>query len=566
MSRRKFITGALLLFISTFVVKLIGALYRIPLTDILGGEGMGYYSTAFNIFAPLFALFVTGLPIAVSHHVAAAVAIGDEARAKTVVRTALIISLVAGTLGTGLLVASAQLFSSLVHNEAAAPAIYCLAPTLFFSAISAVLRGATQGRQNMAPTAISQLVEVVIKLFVGIGFAIIAADYLLEKFHETGYIFSTVYPTMMEAGVAIIPYAAAASLAGISLSNLIGTALLMVISRKTYMGGSVFRRDIAHDILSMAFPVALSAVVINLTSLIDLATIMRHIEALMIEKPDELFAAYPGLGLELKGDELANFLYGSYTGVAMSVFHLVPSLTVALGISIIPLVTGYKRRGNKEGVQNAVETALRFTALLAAPAGFGISALAGPILSLLYPTRVQEVEIATPMLVILGYAAVFVAILIPMNTVLQALGRPDLPVKLMLASATLKLILNLILVPMPQYNIRGAAFATLGCYALLFVLTSLVLRYSCGLKIPIADIFMRAIGAAGVVGLVAYFTFEFLHDLLSLPVSLAIAMGVALVLYVIIAPFFGILRKKDALLLPFAKKMRKPLDFIDKMR
>ncbi len=566
MSRKKFLTGALLLFVSTFVVKVIGALYRIPLTDILGGEGMGYYSTAFNIFAPLFALFVTGLPISVSHHVAAALATKDEQRARSVVRTALAISVGAGTVGSLILVVLARGFSELVHNVDATPSIYCLAPTLFLSAVSAVLRGASQGRQNMLPTALSQLTEAVIKLVVGIGLAIVVTDYLVAEFLKTGYVLSTVYPTTAEAMLSITPLAAAASLAGMSFSNLIGTLLLMVITRKTYLGAGGYSNDIAFDIIKMAFPVALSAVVINLTSLIDLATIMRHIDKLLQEVPQQLFAAYEGLGLELKQDDLANFLYGSYTGVAMSVFHLIPSLTVALGISIIPLVTGYKRQNNHRATENAVETALRFTALLAAPAGFGISALADPILRLLYPTRLQEVAVATPMLVILGYAAVFVAILIPMNTVLQALGRPDLPVKLMLIAASLKLILNLVLVPMPELNIQGAAYATLGCYALLFIITGITLRFTCKLKIPIADIFFRAIGAGGISGLVAFFSFDYLDDRLSLTKSLLISITAAVIAYLIIVPFFKILRKKDTLLLPFAKKIQKPLDFMRKIK
>ncbi len=555
MSRQKFVTGAFILFISTFFVKVLGALYRIPLTDILGGEGMGYYSTAFNLFTPIYALCITGLPVAVSHLVAGAVSSGNEKQASAVVRTSLLVSIVVGIIGTVLLVAIAEPFGEIVHNPAAVPAIYCLAPTLLISSISSVLRGATQGRQNMVPTAISQLTEAIIKLGAGIGLAILVYNHLMNEFLTTGYVLTTVYPTTAEAIEAITPLCAAASLAGVTLSNLIGTIILtFVCKRSTVISGSI-SKDITFDLLRMAFPVALSAVVINLTSLIDLVTIMRHIEVLLNERAAELYASYEGLRLELKGDDLPNFLYGSYTGVAMSVFHLVPSLTVALGISIMPLVSGYAKQKNMAGALNAVETALRFTVLLAVPAGFGISALAGPILNLLYPTRAQEVAVATPMLIILGYSAIFVAMLIPINTVFQALGRPDLPVKLMLFSAGVKLILNYVLVPIPQINIQGAAYSTFFCYLTLFILSSIALHKSCKIPAPVADIFFRGLGAGGLSALVAYFVHKLVINQVGNGWALAVAVVISLVFHLIIQLFFGVLRKKDVLLLPFIKKI-----------
>ncbi len=554
MSRQKFINGAFILFISTFLVKVLGALYRIPLTDILGGEGMGYYSTAFNLFTPIYALCITGLPVAVSHLVAGAVASGDEKQASSIIRSAMAISVVIGLAGTLLLVSIADIFGNLVHNPAAVPAIYCLAPTLLISSVSSVLRGATQGRQNMTPTAISQLVEAVTKLAIGIGFAILLYDYLLLQYQNTGYVFDTVYPTTAEAVAAITPLSAAASLAGVTLSNLIGTIVLTIVCRKSRSVKGTVSRVITIDIIKMALPVALSAVVINLTSLIDLVTIMRHIEELLATRAEELYMAYQGLRLELKGDELPNFLYGSYTGVAMSVFHLVPSLTVALGISIMPLVSGYAKQKNKAGVVNAVETAFRFTALLAVPAGFGISALSGPILNLLYPTRTEEVAIATPMLIILGYSAIFVAMLIPINTVFQALGRPDLPVKLMLVSAGVKFLLNMILVPIPNLNIQGAAYSTLFCYLILFILSSIALHKECGIAVPIVDIFFRGLGAGGLSAMIAFFVYNILVGRIGNGYSLLFAVAISAIFHMIIQLFFGILRKKDLLLLPFVKK------------
>ncbi len=555
MSRQKFITGAFILFISTFLVKILGALYRIPLTDILGGEGMGYYSTAFNLFTPIYALCITGLPVAVSHLVAGAVSSGNEKQASAIVRTSMLVSIIIGFVGTFLLITIAKPFGNIVHNSAAVPAIYCLAPTLLISSVSSVLRGATQGRQNMIPTAISQLTEAIIKLGAGIGLAMIVYDHLMDEFIKTGYVLDTVYPTTSEAFNAIIPLCAAASLAGVTISNLIGTVVLAFISkRSTIISGSI-SKDIAIELLRMAFPVALSAVVINLTSLIDLVTIMRHIETLLNERALELYNAYEGLRLELKGDDLPNFLYGSYTGVAMSVFHLVPSLTVALGISIMPLVSGYVKQKNMRGIINAVETALRFTVLLAVPAGFGISALAGPILSLLYPSREQEVAVATPMLIILGYSAILVAMLIPINTVFQALGRPDLPVKLMLISAAVKLVLNFVLVPIPQLNIQGAAYSTFFCYLVLFILSSVALCKNCKVTVPIADIFFRGLGAGGMSALVAFFIHALLVGHIGNGWSLVFAVVVSLVFHLLIQLIFGILRKKDLLLLPFIKKI-----------
>lgn len=167
--RHGYLYGTMVLAAGTVVVKLIGALFKIPLTNILGGVGMSYFNVAYELYYPLYALFVSGVPVAVSKLVSESMACGRARDARKLLRVAGAAFLAVGAAGSLLMFFGAGWFSARVQNPGSVWAVRMLSPALFFGCLMAALRGYWQGMQDMAPTAVSQIVEAVAKLAFGLA-------------------------------------------------------------------------------------------------------------------------------------------------------------------------------------------------------------------------------------------------------------------------------------------------------------------------------------------------------------------------------------------------------------
>lgn len=156
---QNFLHGALILAASALIVKLIGAFFKVPLANIIGGSGMGYFMTAYDFFNPVRSLAVAGIPVAVSKMVSEAVATGRFADARRTFRAALGLMCITGVLGTVGVFAFGELFADLAGNPGASAAVLSIAPAIFCCCMISVYRGYYEGQRNMIPTALSQVFE-----------------------------------------------------------------------------------------------------------------------------------------------------------------------------------------------------------------------------------------------------------------------------------------------------------------------------------------------------------------------------------------------------------------------
>ncbi len=470
MKKQTFLHGSLILGGSALLAKVLGALFKIPLTSLLGGTGMGYFSCAYGLFLPLYAVLVTGLSTAVAKPVAACAARGDMAGAVRIRSIARRLFWGLGLLGTVLAAAAARPFAVYTAGTADAfPAVLAIAPAVLLSCLTAVERGYHEGLCNMYPTAISQAVEALCKLACGL----LLCRWLLET--------PTLPPLL--AGYRRDALAAAGAVLGVTLSTLAGYLCVILRPHPPHAADGVHRTDTAaiiRTLLGTMVPVALGAVMTNLTSLIDLGTMMRCFQR-MLAADTAGFYTLTHLSRTIPPEEAAAFVYGSFMGLAVTVFNLVPSLTNMFAKGVLPCTAQAWAKGERAETAGLAGQVLLLTGLAAIPAGCGIFAMAEGILAFLYPNRPEEVAVAVESLQLLAPAVVCLCLAQPIFSLLQAIGRADLPVKVLLCGVVVKLAGNLLLVP--RYGTAGSAAATSLCYGLILVLSLLALRREIGVPL-----------------------------------------------------------------------------------
>ncbi|MGN0641717.1 MAG: polysaccharide biosynthesis C-terminal domain-containing protein [Huintestinicola sp.] len=464
-SGQGFLLGSAVLMLSAVITKIIGALFKIPLTNMLGGTGMGYFSAAYGLFMPVYAVSVTGLPAAVAKSTAEACASGKKDMLPLIRNTALKMFGAAGFIGTLLICLAAYPFCKFVSgNTAALPAVIAIAPTVAAGCLAAVYRGCFEGMRNMIPTAVSQVIEALFKLFLGLalcfGVLLFAEKYPVRFLELTGAAADA------DLRAVALPYAAAAAVLGITAASFAGLAYMYFTDRAFFPSNRVKtsyaeKKNIRRRLLKTAVPAAAGALVTNLTSIIDLGTIMRSLAA-SVKKTPWLFSELLGQGIAYA--DMPNFIFGSFNGIAVTIFNLVPSLTNMLGKGMLPSAAAAKAEGDREKLGKCTYNVVLAAAVISMPAGMGIAAMSRPIMELLFSGRTAEISICVKPMIILGLAVPFLCISSSAFAVLQAVGRADIPVKLMAAGAAVKLAGNMILTYIPKLNVSGAALSTLICY------------------------------------------------------------------------------------------------------
>lgn len=545
MKKQSFLYGSFILVGSVIITKIIGILFKIPLANMLGGTGMGYFGCAYAIFMPVYAISVTGLPAAVSRMVAENIAFERYANVKKIRRVALLGFAVVGVLASLIIVAFASPFTKyVVQNEKSLLAIYAIAPCILFGAVLSVYRGYFEGMRNMFPTAISQIIESIIKMVAGLGFAYATINYTKNQFEATGAVFGVACKSLHEANKVALPYIAAAAIAGITLSSAVALVYMVIryrffkdgITKKMIHADQTTdrRRVLLKELLRIVVPIALGSVITNLTSLIDLATIISTLKSTITNSPEFFSQQYGSiLNENLTLSMLPNFIYGSFTGLAITVFTLVPSITNMFGKGILPNLAEAWSICDQKRVNSNIHSVIAVTGLIAIPSGIGISVLAKPILQFLYSSRADEIFVVDRSLAILGLGVIFLALSTPAFAMLQAIGRADLPVKIMLVGVLLKLAGNIVLMYIPEINIDGAAISTTLCYIIICVMSLRSLKKLTGVKFDILRLFVKPTFAALMCGGTAYLCYNFLNLSHGNKISVLISITAGGLIYVL---------------------------------
>ena len=524
--------GVAVLAVGIAIVKLIGALFKIPLFNVLGESGATDFNNAYAIYSVLLTISTAGLPVALSKTVSEANTLGKINQKQKVFRVALTAFLTMGLVSFAVMWFGAGRLADMMNNSHAAPGIMALAPAVVCVGCLSAFRGYAQGHMNMTPTAVSQIMEALCKLFLGLGLAAI----------------------VMRGGFAFVPegertsYAAAGAITGVT----VGTVLALVYMSANYLRtrprsgqAGTDRPDraghIFGNLMRIAVPITLSTSLVPIINVLDNSLVLGQLQN--------------ALGMT---EEASRALYGNYA-VAVSLHNLPGSFMTAFTAAIIPAVSAALARRDRAGAARITGSVLRITALMAMPMGVGLMVMAEPIMRLLYPG--YDVTITAPLLSVAGLAAVCVCLVLVSNSVLQAYGHVNLPIVTTLIGGGVKVLSNYRLVAVPEINIHGAPMGLLLCYAVTLTLNLILLRRTANGIGRYVSMFGKPLVASAVMGGAAWAVYGLSARLLGNTLALLGAIGVAVVIYFVLILTLRAVSRDDVMLMPKGEKIAKILRF-----
>lgn len=365
---QSFAAGAFIMAVGMLIVKLAGAAFKVPLAYILGGVGTGYFNNAYSLYNPIYALATAGLPIAISRMVA-----GDMTRkrykdVRMIHKISVPIFLALGLMGCALMIGGSFLYVKFTNSPGSLYSMFMLAPTVFFSCLISIYKGYFEGLKNMIPTAVSEIVEAVSKVFFGLGLAWLAGEYGMSEYYTNGTVYGLVCENAVAARNATLPFASAGAVLGITLGSIMG--FLYIFIKYKISGDGITREELENSedarptkalirmLLDIAVPIALGAIIMNLAGAIDAMLVQRRLYDIMQRVPERLLNDYNGLipNQVVKEGKTHIFLAGCF-GYMNTVTMLLYTITQGLGISALPNVTsawveGIKRKIKKKHRNN----------------------------------------------------------------------------------------------------------------------------------------------------------------------------------------------------------------------
>ncbi len=546
--------------------KVLGALFKIPLGRLVRGVGMGYYGTAYELYAPLYALATAGLPIAISKVVSENMVKGRFRDVRKTHRISIPLFLIMGSIGFLLMISIIPFYTTnIIKAPQGKYTMYALAPTIIFACLMSIYRGYYEGLRDMVPTAISELIESLVKFVLGLSFVYGIVRYGLNQFYKSGMVFGQVCENEDAAMDVIIPFASAGAILAIPIGALLGFIYLLVRFRIKGDGitraqlrespRSISNRNTVRKLYSIALPVGLGAIIMNLATFIDVTLIQMRIYDIMKSptKSKILISEYGGLISQsiINADKTHTYLYGCF-GLATTIMMLIPAVTQAFGISALPSVTAAWASGNKKILKKNIEVVLKMTTLITIPAGLGMVALSYPIMNLAYGggKSQNEVYIAASVLVLLGFGGIFASTSTPICSMLQAVGRVDLPVKLLSLGVIMKILLNYILVGIPVINIQGAGAGTIFCYGFVTIAALYYLSKETKIRFNLVSVLIKPLLAGIICAVSAYVSYELMSKVLQDRLSTVLAVIIASIIYLISLFLLRALTPSDVKMLP----------------
>lgn len=524
-----FLMQGMILAVAGIITRLIGIAYRIPVTNILGPEGQGFYGTAFSIYNIALLLTSYSLPLAVSKLVSARVSKGERKNAQRIFKGALGFAVIAGS-AVALIVFffSDFIAKNIMSMELSAYALRVLAPGLFIVAVMGVMRGYFQGMGTMMPTAISQILEQLVNAVV----SVIGASYLLEMGKKAA----------AAGGDKSISYAYGA--AGGTLGTVSGALfgllfLLFVMKIYTPTIKKQMKRDRGHRkegyreiykvLLITIAPVILSTAIYNISETIDIGMFGKIMEA-------------QGHSLKERAD-----LLGRFSGHYNVLINIPLAVANALGASLIPSLTAAVAIGKKKQIHSKMNMVIRFSMLIAIPSFVGFLVLANPILSLLFN---GDIDISANMLRLGAITVVFYCLSTVTNAVLQGLNRMTSPVKHGAISLGIHLAGLFIMLVFFKMGIYAVVVGNIIFSLSMCILNAKELRKASGYHQEIKKTFIIPAGASAIMGIAALISYQLFNLAFPRSISTILALLIAVAVYGVSLLKLGGLSPEEIMSLP----------------
>lgn len=488
---QSFLSGALILSLGGLFAKILGALYRIPLTNIIGSFGMGLYQLVF----PPYILFLTvaqaGVPVALSKLIAENNQLGNRQKGHKIFTYSFALLFVLGLFSAVTMAALSGVISRVQGNADTATAFLIVAPALFFVPITNVLKGYFQGNMNMVPSGVTTVIEQIVKLIVGLTLAV----RFMPDVHKAvlGATFA----------ISVSEFGSLAIMSAVFVVHKTKNKLSLPRLQKNDLS------DISKNVFSLAVPVALGGFAMQLSQVIDSVMVVN---LLTVSNATEM--------------------YGLWTGPVNSMLGLPIALSSGVAVSALPGITKAYASGDEVNFKKSFNSAIKLTLVIALPCALGMIALSSPILGLLYGGLPQEeIRIAAILLSLSGASIVFLAVMQTCVSVCQAVGKPYASVVIVSLSIVVKAVANLALLTNPKINIYGAAISETLCYLFASVCVIIYLKVKLGLKIDGNACLVKPLAAGMLMTLCVTLSVAFAKPIVSSSIGTLLLIAVCGVVY-----------------------------------
>ena len=510
--KSKYMSSAFLLLLTSIIVKLIGAFYKIPLTAYIGAVGRGYFGVAYNLCLPVHAMIMGTFPVALSKITAKYYAQDNKQALFALKKSADKLFLIAGLIGMGIMLLFAKPYCNLIASSP--KSIYCvlaLAPSVLFSSLAASYRGYYEGFMNMRPTSVSQTIEALFKLVFGLVFAKLAMAYLYNSYITSGSIFSIEAASSEEALSIIYPLSSAAAMLGVTFGCFISYIYVLSyhLINKPYLHARSEQNNekYSRELLSFSFPVMISCAVQSVFQFLDTASVQAALGLISLK---ELKSAYAqSIAIAHTADEdVVSYVYGILSS-ALDFKNLIPGITMALGVCAVPAVSSAFERKNSEHLHMLLNSVYKYTAVLSAGGGVLIALCSKEILQFFYSSSAPDIVISCEKLIKYFGLTVPVYCLASASVFcVQALGAPKKTIAPYAVSGIIRVILNILLVSNESYILIGNVISGAVGYFIMFIWNTKTLKRISSVKIIKKDVYFKPI----FISLLSYYVFKYVFE------------------------------------------------------
>lgn len=530
-----FVFGAIILMISNILVKVIGMFFRVPLTNMIGTTGMAYYNAAYSIYVAFYMISTAGIPVAVSRMIAASNSKGNVAEVKKIFSIAYRLFFVVGLAGTIIMIVFSKRLAVFSKMPDSYLAMIAIAPTLFFICLSSAYRGFFQGLQNMVPSAVSQVIEAIGK----IGIGIVAAWYFyVIKGYELHIVAAFVIFGVTLGVVAATLYIYVIKLMYNSAAEHMKTpqGCAEMVARPT--------KSLLYELVITSMPIALASSIMGLTNTVDTMLIARRLtESGMLQ-------------------EAATAFYGTYSSMVIPLFNMAPTLIYPFAIGVIPALSGAIANGKKNECAEHMQSAFRMAALIAIPCAIGMGTMSHGILSLLFDSElidtgrgiVDALDIAAPALSIVSTAIFFLAVISITNSILQAYRFEKYTIISTVSGILAKIVLTYIFTGIQGLGIMGSAIGTAAGYFTIMSFNMFFVITKTHFVPSIRKIFLKPLISGIACGITAFVCVNVLSGI-SYKIATLISIAAAVVVYLVVIILIKGINRADVLMLPKGNKI-----------
>ena len=527
---QNYLHGAAILTLGVVIMKILGFLYKMPIANIIGPDGYSMFMQTYNVYNVFLTLSTAGLPIALARLISEARAEGRQMQARRTFHVAWWTFFCIGLVFSLVMLSFPDFIARrILHNPPAAMSIRTMAPSVLLVCLVSAYRGYCQGFGNMIPTTVGQVLEVLVKVVVGLALAWVVMHSARGK-----------------------PMGSAAAIFGVTAGSLAALLYMWAYKRRHYRERALENPDIPDPdrkvfsrFMRIGIPIALGSSVLAILNLVDSGLTMGRLQS--------------AAGFKL---EAANVLNGVY-GEAQTIFNLPAAVITPLTISVVPAISYAITRGEDDRATKISEDSMRIAAILSMPMGVGLAVLAQPIMRVIY----HDNHPAGPtLLAVMGIAAFFVCMVLMENAILQASGKELLPMITMIVGGVIKVTMNYFLVARPEINIYGAPVGTLVSYVVMAIMNFVFMCFVLDKNPKLRTILIRPFLCSAVMGGCAWGCYglceRFLplgHGRMHMLLCMVIAILLAVLVYFVMVLSLKMITKDDMSLIPGGAKLARLL-------